>query len=41
MIFGSLPFAALDECMKLHRLNGSIMWSLVFNPQHDKFGPNR
>ena len=35
MIFGSLPFNGLDECIKLHRMNGSMIWSLVFKPQYD------
>ena len=35
MIFGSLPFNGLDECIKLHRMNGSMMWSLVFKPKYD------
>ena len=41
MVFGSLPFSGLDECIKLHRIKGSMMWSLVFKPRIEITGQER
>ena len=42
MVFGSLPFTGLDECIKLHRMNDeSMIWSIVFKPTSDMFNPGR
>ena len=42
MIFGSLPFASLNECTKLHQVKDSMMWSVVFKPAtYDTFNTPR